>query len=373
MKPSLKVAIVQSESLARHGGISRVLAELMNHWNQSILCGWAQLETRRLPIFRSYPIRMNIPRQANILYLPRTGGSTALKSVKIPGVVTVHDVGFWDCKEDVAALGWRKLMVLPHFKNLEYATRIITVSRFTAERLQVLLPYLEPKIRVVHLGVSRVFIDWDKSYRESLHLAAGAIPNLQGDPLIIYAGDDAPRKNLPLLLQVFREVKRVHPKAQLLKVGRAKLASDRTRTMGTCKVLGLVPNQDVLFLDDVPDPLLAALYRSADVFVSASMYEGFGLPPLEAMAVGTPSVVTDQGAFPEVVGGHAFIVQPTLRAMTRATLSAIATPRPERKTADLKGYAGRFTWAKTAQQYTDVFLDALGTTAKDFPISTHSL
>lgn len=362
MTSMLKVAIANSESMDQHGGISRVLRELMKRWDPAMMSGWAQLVTRKLPLASSYPIGIDMPRDANLIYLPRTGGTTALRHVTVPSVVTVHDVGFWDCPADKKALGWRQSMVFPHFRNLQHATRIITVSQFTATRLEALLPGLGGKIQVVPLGVSQVFRDWNQTPSQSLELVRTQFPQASGTPLLIYAGDDAPRKNLPLLLRVFREVKRRFPQAQLLKVGKAKAAADRHRTQETVRELGLIADRDVLFLDEVDDALLAALYAAADLFISASLYEGFGLPPLEAIAVGTPAVVTRRGAFPEILGNAATIVEPEGEPMTRAVLSLL-NGAERWNSGDLRRFAARYSWDRAAQRYASIFYEALSTKA----------
>src|SRR5207249_8318392 len=118
-------------------------------------------------------------------------------------------------------------------------------------------------------------------------------------PLLIYVGSEIPRKNMALLLRVFRQVKNRHPAARLLKVGGAGHPRWRAATLRLAGELNLQIGEDLLILDRIDDALLADAYRAADVFVSASLYEGFGLPALEALALGTPVVVTDCGAFPE--------------------------------------------------------------------------
>lgn len=351
------VAITNSESLESPGGVSRVLRELLQRWQASVLYEVARFTSLPLPIVRDYPYGLKVPPGVNVVYLPRTGGAFALRQLGIPSVVTVHDVGFWDCPADVQALGWKRELILPHFRGLRYASLVAVDSEFTGARLKALIPDLASKIRVVHLGVSRVFSDWSMTREESLRAVRIYIPGICGSPLVIYAGDDAPRKNLPLLLRVFRQVKQAYPEAQLIKVGPAKLAQDRRRTLQTLRDLKLIVGQDVLFLDKVDDPLLAALYTACDVFVSASLYEGFGLPPIEAMATGTPAVVTNCGAFPEIVGGAAILAEPEEQSMSSAILSLLNQSSQSPSSDELKRFARRYSWDKAAQQYLNLFYE----------------
>ncbi len=358
MHSMLKVAMVNSES-AQHGGISRVVQELTARWDSHILRCEAQLTSPPFPVLRSYPNRCHVPPGTDVVYLPRIAGATALKQLDVPSVVTVHDVGFWDCETDAKVLGWRKALVLPNFKSLRWASRIVVDSQFTAGRLGLLVPSVQDRIRVVHLGVSEIFLEWNLDRERSRRIAQSQLPELSGHPLVIYAGDDAPRKNLPLLLAVFRDIKRHYPNAQLIKVGRAKLADDRERTLKILHALGLLPGRDVLFCDDVDDPTLACLYRASDTFVSTSLYEGFGLPPLEALAAGTPAVVTNRGAFPEIVGSAARVVEPTQDAVTKAVLDVLRGNAGHVDSALLKSFARQYSWDRAAQQYVDVFQDVM--------------
>ena len=358
MQSMLKVAMVNSES-AQHGGISRVVQELTTRWDLQILRCEAQLTSPSLPVVRSYPTRCHVPPGTDLVYLPRTSGTTALKRLGLPSVVTVHDVGFWDCEADARVLGWRKVLVIPDFKSLRWASRVVVDSHFTGARLGLLIPDIQDRIRVIHLGVSDVFLNWDWDRERSRKMAQSQFPELTGGPLLIYTGDDAPRKNLPVLLAAFRDVKRQHPSAQLIKVGRAKLAADRECTLQVLKALGLDAGRDVLFYGDIDDLALACLYRASDAFVSTSLYEGFGLPPLEALAVGTPAVVTNRGAFPEIVGNAAHVVEPTRDAITKAVLQVLRGNAGHTDSALLKSFARRYSWDRAAQQYMDVFQDAV--------------
>lgn len=358
MQSLLKVAMVNSEPETRHGGISRVVRELTSRWDTEILRCEARLTSPPIPVIRTLSVRCHVPQGTDVVYLPRTGGSMALRRVNIPSVVTVHDVGFWDCEADAKALGWRKAMVLPHFTSLRWASRVVVVSGFTAQRLGLLVPAVRDRIRVIHLGVSPVFLEWSANRQQSRRIARRHFAEMTGSPLLVYAGDDAPRKNLALLLSAFSGVKKLFPKAQLIKVGRAKLVGDRARTLRVAKDLGLMPGRDVLFYEDVDDLQLAALYGASDLFVSASLYEGFGLPPLEAMATGTPVVVTNRGAFPEIVGKAATVVEPTRDAVCAAILTALSSGQgPD--SASLKDFARRFSWDDVARKYLDVFQEVV--------------
>ncbi len=172
-----------------------------------------------------------------------------------------------------------------------------------------------------------------------------------GRPLLIYTGTEITRKNMPLLLQVLGAVRVRYPDAQLLKAGHAGSGAARARTLALAHDMGLIPGKDVLFLDRLDDNLLAAAYRAADVFVTASLYEGFGLPALESMAAGTPVVVTDRGSMPEMVAGCGWTVEPHADAFAEAIGEAIEHGREPGRVARGVARAAQFAQSQIAERY----------------------
>ncbi len=350
------MAILKSESIEERGGIPRAVEELISHWNPTLDLSFVTPVTFSWPLLRNYPFSIRMREHPALLYLPKTGGSTVLRHRHIPSVVTVHDVGFWDCREDRMAPGPQQFMIYPHFYARRYAYRIVTVSEFTKSRLTAMMPVLSERIVVIPWGISRTFIEWRRSPRESRDLIEQCLRRPLSHPLIIYVGDDSLRKNLSLLLTVFRGVKSVFPQAQLFKVGSARRQQDRGRTLDELERLQLRPNDDVLFFETIDDDMLAALYCAADIFVSASLYEGFGLPPLEALAVGTPAVVTNRAAFPEVVGSVARLVTPTAPTMVRGVVEVLKSPPRAAVKEFIRSYVReKYSWDRTAHAYLHLF------------------
>jgi alpha-1,3-rhamnosyl/mannosyltransferase len=108
----------------------------------------------------------------------------------------------------------------------------------------------------------------------------------------------------------------------------------------------------VRFVGHVPDEHLPGLYAGARAFVLPSLYEGFGLPALEAMGAGVPTVVSDRGGLPEVVGDAARLVDPTDRDQIATAVVSAATDDEQRTRARAVGpaWAASFTWERTAQE-----------------------
>jgi glycosyltransferase involved in cell wall biosynthesis len=125
----------------------------------------------------------------------------------------------------------------------------------------------------------------------------------------LYVGSDDPRKNLITLIRAFAIVKRSLPDAKLLKVGTEDFPGERLHLLRRVEELGL--KNDVIFIKQVAEEDLPLFYNLARVFVFPSLYEGFGLPLLEAMASGTPVVASWNTSIPEVVGTAARLVNPS--------------------------------------------------------------
>ena len=129
---------------------------------------------------------------------------------------------------------------------------------------------------------------------------------------MLYVGSEQPRKNVPAVVRTFIRARKEFPDLILLKVGRAdevKHFPIREQLLSQLSAAGL--RNQALFFDFVPDDLMAAAYSAADVFVFPSLYEGFGMPVLEAMACGTPVVTSNTTAIPEIAENAAILVPPT--------------------------------------------------------------
>jgi glycosyltransferase involved in cell wall biosynthesis len=273
--------------------------------------------------FSSYPLAANV-RGYDICHLTSQTLATLLLFQRLPPtVVTVHDVIPHLVRNDPALRTERTLADRIFeglaLRGLKRARALIAISEYTKRCLVEALGYPAERIHVVHRAVDRTAFRampvppgfWQKYGLEP------------GRPMVLYVGSDDPRKNLPTLVRAFALVHQQSPEAVWVKAGAPHFRSEREKLLQLVAELGLLGN--VRFLDDVLDEDLPLLYNAAHVLVLPSLYEGFGLPALEAMSCGTPVVAANRASLPEVVGEGGMLVDPLdERALAEATLLLLA-------------------------------------------------
>ena len=155
-----------------------------------------------------------------------------------------------------------------------------------------------------------------------------------------------PRKNVPLLVEAFaRAIRQTGKTHQLLLVGKKGWQSERVDRL----ISRLDLNDSVVLAGYVPDEALPDLYRAADAMAFTSLYEGFGLPPLEAMACGTPTLVSEAPAMPEVVGNGAWVLPAMDASAWGDALAGIMASQELRDKLTAAGLsrAAELTWSET--------------------------
>lgn len=272
-----------------------------------------------------HPIPTSLFGHADVVHatnfvLPPTGGK--------PGVVTVHDLSFH--RSDVFPGGERLRDLVPW--SLQRAAVAVVPTQAIADEVGDRYGFPEERIAVTPEGVSPLF--FGASPLAEMALGKLGIPG----PFILAAGTIEPRKNLPLLLRAWDRIRRDLPGWRLVVAGPRGWGPELPET------------EDVLLLGYVADETLPGLMAAAEIFCYPSVYEGFGLPPLEAMAAGTACVVGRYSAAPEVLGEGAILVDPTDADALAHGLARLASDDNARAALALTGraHAGAFTWEKTA-------------------------
>jgi glycosyltransferase involved in cell wall biosynthesis len=241
-------------------------------------------------------------------------------------------------------------------RGLKKASAIIVDSDQTRRDVTEVLEYPIDRMHVVYIGV-------DQEVFRPLTVTDEFLCryNLQRDvPYILYVGSEDPRKNIRRLIEAFARIADRWQEARLLKVGAARFTAEREQLLHHIERLGLT--ERVHFFDQVPDADLAYFYNIAHVFIFPSLYEGFGLPALEAMACGTPVVASSTSSLPEVVGDAALLVDPyDVADISSAMEKLLLDDGTLRQVLRQRGLdrAAQFTWSRTANQILQVYQHVL--------------
>ena len=227
------------------------------------------------------------------------------------------------------------------------ADAIVTISEASRRDLVRTLGLPDEKIHVTLLATNESAAPLPAEAVEAILTRLGATP-----PYLLYVGALHPRKNLPRVLEAFARVRADAPEATLVIVGPPSWgASDVLR-----HVLART-GDGVTFTGFVSDADLQALYQGAHALVFPSLYEGFGLPPLEAMAAGTPVVTSNVSSLPEVVGDAALLVDPTSVDGIADAMARLM--RDDELRVDLarrgRERSRAFSWAATARATLEVY------------------
>lgn len=268
--------------------------------------------------------------------------------VPVPSVVTVHDVAglmLKGIKPPAQRLAYRTSTRL----GVHRAARVIAVSRATAGDAERVLGADPARIRVIALGVDAVYRPGDRdAARADVHRRFGI-----EEPFVLCTGSIEPRKGLDTAIAAVAEARRRGLPWRLVLAGSPGYRGDEllaaAAASGACTVLG-----------GVTEPELVALYRAADALAAPARYEGFGLPPLEAMACGTPVVVAGgSGGLVETSGPAAVVVEDRAPG---AWVDAIEAARSRRDELGARGlaHAGRFDWARAGAATRAVLAEAAG-------------
>lgn len=272
-------------------------------------------------------------------------------AVAVPTVVTVHDLAFLAHPEAFIPAKRRYLAAMTRLST-HRARRVIAVSAHTAADLTQYFGVPPAKITVIPNAA-------DPAFRPATNPAdIAAFRQNTGLPerFVLAVGTLEPRKNLRRLVDAFARIAPQAPEVSLVIVGGTGW---RTSDLAP-HIASLGLGERIRFAGYVENSDLPRWYQAATVFCYPSLYEGFGLPPLEAMACGTAIVTSNTSSLPEVVGGAALTVDPTDTAAIAAALLRLLTDDALRATLAAAGLAQatQFRWARTAAETRAVLADA---------------
>jgi glycosyltransferase involved in cell wall biosynthesis len=270
---------------------------------------------------------------------------------RVKSVFTLQDLTFLVCPQTNQPLNrWFRTLMIPRF--LQAADAVIAASQCTKKDAVRLCGLDEAKIKVIYHGVSQRFGPVGPE-------AMSAVRQRYGLPgrFILSVGTIEPRKNLTSVLEAYHALRTGGAQLKLVIVGKKGwLYGGFFRRL---RQLGL--EDEVILTGFAPDEDLPALYSAADLFVYPSLYEGFGMPVLEAMACGAPVVTSSTSSLPEVAGEAALLVDPTsVQELVTAMRSVLESKevRDELRAKGLK-QAGKFSWEETARETLAVYESVL--------------
>lgn len=295
-----------------------------------------------------HPLVVQILRQdaAEVYHLPNT---MPLLRTPCPAVVSIHDLQeFRIQRYGLGRTLYRRAISRMAARR---ATRIITMSAHAKRDIVRLLGVAPEKVAVIPEGVEeRFFASGDRAHDARLLEKLGV-----REPYLLTVGEIHPGKNIATLVRAFAQIARDVPHTLVL-AGKPGWQGHRIlREIAASPVRARVQ-----YLGYVDEETLLTLYRRAEAFVLPSLYEGFGLPLLEAMAVGTPVISSNASCLPEVAGGAAVLVPPSAEALAEAMLRVVrdATLREELRTRG-RCQARRFSWQETARSTLRVYEEAV--------------
>jgi glycosyltransferase involved in cell wall biosynthesis len=269
-----------------------------------------------------------------------------------PTIITVHDLAFLRFPQtfDLSRAMYKKMVIN---RSVGIADRIIAVSSFTKNELVDLLNIDPDKISIVYNGVSPMFREIDRG--EARDRISYLIPGLKKDYLL-FVGTLEPRKNVVSLVHSYNLLRKQGKiDAQLVIVGsRGWLYDKLFKEIAKNSLV-----DDIIFTGYVTNEQLVMLYNGANFLIYPALYEGFGLPVLEAMACGIPVITSDRSSLSEVAGDAAMKIDPNSEEDIADAMAKLYQNKELREEYRKRGLerAKMFSWQETARKTLKVYKD----------------
>lgn len=271
-----------------------------------------------------------------------------------PFVVTLHDLILFHYPTEKASTRsayfyWLKFVLyrIVLASALFRSKKVITVSDFTKNDILTNYPFVKNKISVTKEAVEG-FCYWQNKRETEVILGKYNLIKKEGthgilQAYFLYVGNAYPHKNLEALL----DAAEVCTKTFFVLVGKEDFFYKRLKEEVAKRNI-----QNILFTGYVTERELGVLYRNAHLYLFPSLYEGFGLPPLEAMQYGTPVLSSNRGSLPEILGPAAFYFDPEKRGELEKGIEKFSNDTELRREYQLKGYVqtGGYSWVRMAEQ-----------------------
>ncbi len=295
-------------------------------------------------------------RQCDLIHVPHL--SWVPQRLPCPYVVTVHDLLDYMYRATNGGDFRRTVHFFCTRHVLRHAARVLAVSNFTRKDVERIFGIPAERVEVVYNAIDERFRVGHATREERAFIAERYQVNY---PFLLYAGRISPHKNVVRIIEAFSALK-----TELDKEGRFTdlkliIIGDEVSKHPDLRraVIKSGVQNDVRFLGFVPIDVLRIFYDAAKVFVFPSLYEGFGLPPLEAMSHGTPVVTSNTSSLPEVVGNAAVLVNPENVFDIMRALHRVLLDQPLRERLKQRSYeqAQRYSWDASVKRILEVYED----------------
>ena len=286
---------------------------------------------------------------ADLYHIPQNGIGLDF-SAEIPTIVTIHDLIPYTMPETVGH-GYLERFLRDMPNIISNSCGILTVSEYSKKDiLKFFSSYSADKIFVTPLAANNNFKPLDKNNCKLYVEHTFGVK----DPYILYIGGFSSRKNVLGLINAFSKVYKDLNKPYKLLLG-GGLKDEGEKLFAFVKKNNL--QDKIIFCGYVNDEILPVLYSGCDAFVYPSLYEGFGLPPLEAMSCKAPVITSNLTSIPEVTGDNAILINPYNINELEKALVTLLNDKALKKSLSEKGYLRslEFTWTRTAQNTLDAY------------------
>lgn len=291
--------------------------------------------------------------KAQLLHIPHF---SAPIRAGLPLVITIHDVIPLVLPEYRASAAMRtRLATVQH--AVRQARIVLTPSQAAAKDIQEVLGFKEQNIRITPEAADERYVpapDRDAVKRQINQLGIT-------DPYIFNVGGLDVRKNVPLLIEAFASAKSNLPARTKLVIAGTPHSKNRAVFPPLEPLIAKLGLQDSVVLPGrVTEEDKLLLYQGANLYVTPSLYEGFGLTPLEAMACGVPTIAANRTSLPEVVGGGGLLVEPEIESVAHAIIDVMTNEGLAMSLqAKALARAAQFSWRQTAALTLEAYRDVL--------------
>lgn len=317
---------------------------------------YADFKNARLKFIEASPVKWHFrvlkdlkQEKTDLFFAPTSYIIPAFAPKNLRVIITVHDlVAFlYPATHNTKAMIVERLTLK---KALKKVSDVFTVSENTKKDLLKRFKFREQRIHLTPCAASQVFSEPVSDEELSAFKKEKNLP----DNFLLAVGTLEPRKNFSTLIKSFVNIKKWHPDYKLVIVGKKGWKFEQIESA----IKKYKMEKDVVFPGYLKDEELKKMYKLAKVFVFPSLYEGFGIPPLEAMAGGCPVVSSNLASLPEVVGDAGILIDPTNAYKLADAVSGLLENDNVRNMMIERGYkqAEKFKWENSAEAALNVFL-----------------